>query len=273
MLPALNEAAIKAIVIDHLFEKGMLRDAVLINEMVIANWSRRADLAVANGRLTAFEIKSDLDTLSRLDGQVETYLQRFDKVVIVTTEKFYREVMRRTPDSVGVWILAPAESKQGYRIRVARPGRATDVKRADALCGFLLRTELSSFLRSQGIAIETDYPRATLTSLAGQAPASRLRAFVLEAIKKRYQNTFSAFVATRQDRATSADLSALSKAKLQLRRYEQQKQDLLSSLSDRPRPRSPHARSPNIEAIARVIGSVPEGMPAYILGRRKRCSA
>jgi hypothetical protein len=269
MLPALSEAAIKAIVIDHLFEKGMLRDAVLINEMVVANWSRRADLAVANGRLTAFEIKSDLDTLSRLDGQVETYLQRFDKVVIVTTEKFYREVLQRTPDYVGVWVLVQAETQHGYRVRTARPGRATDVKRTEALCGFLLQTELSSFLRSQGLAIEADYSRAALTSLAGHVPTSRLRVFVLEAIKKRYRDTFSAFVAARRDGATT-DLSALSKAKLQLRRYEQRKQDLRSSLSDRPRPRPSHARSLNIEAITRVIGSIPEGMPAYILGRRKK---
>ena len=269
MLPALSEAAIKAIVIDHLFAKGMLRDAVLINEMVVANWSRRADLAVANGRLTAFEIKSDLDTLARLDGQVETYLQRFDKVVIVTTEKFHREVLQRTPDYVGVWVLVQAETQHGYRVRIARPGRATDVRRTEVLCGFLLQTELSSFLRSQGLAIEADYSRAALTSLAEHVPTSRLRVFVLDAIKKRYQDTFSAFVAARRDGAT-ADLSSLSKAKLQLRRYEQQQQDLLSSLSDRPRPRPAHARSPNIEAITQVIGSVPEGMPAYVLGRRKK---
>ncbi|KGS05894.1 sce7726 family protein [Burkholderia pseudomallei] len=269
MLPALNEAAIKAIVIDHLFEKGMLRDAVLINEMVVANWSRRADLAVANGRLTAFEIKSDLDTLSRLDGQVETYLQRFDKVVIVTTEKFFREVLLRTPERVGVWVLTQAETQHGYRVRTARPGRATDVKRTEALCGFLLQTELSSFLRSQGFAIEADRSRTTLTNLAGHVPTSRLRGFVLEAIKKRYQDTFSAFIAARRDGAT-ADLSTLSKAKLQLRRHEQRNQDLLSSLSDRPRPRPSHARAPNIEAITRVIGSIPEGMPAYVLARRKR---
>ncbi|MDN7494149.1 sce7726 family protein [Burkholderia gladioli] len=269
MLSALNESAIKAIVIDHLFEKGILRDAVLINEMVVANWSRRADLAVANGRLTAFEIKSDLDTLSRLDGQVETYLQRFDKVVIVTTDKFYREVLQRTPDYVGVWVLVQAETQHGYRVRVARPGRATDVRRAEALCGFLLQTELSSFLRAQGLTIEADASRATLTSLAGRVPASRLRDFVLEAIKKRYQDTFSAFVAARRDGAT-ADLSSLSKAKLQLRRYEQRKQDLLSSFSSRPRPRPPHARSLNIDVITRVIGSAPEGMPAYVLARRKK---
>jgi len=96
----LNEGDIKAAVIDRLFASAALSDAVLINEMVIANWSRRADLVVANGKLHAFEIKSDFDSLRRLQGQVETYLSRFDKVTVVCTPKFAQLVRDCTESRV-----------------------------------------------------------------------------------------------------------------------------------------------------------------------------
>lgn len=71
MAELLREQEVKIALIEWLYKKGMLSDATIINEMVVANWSRRADLAIANGSLQAFEIKSDFDSLKRLDGQLK----------------------------------------------------------------------------------------------------------------------------------------------------------------------------------------------------------
>lgn len=48
-------------------------------ELPIANFSRRIDLVMANGSLSGFEIKSEQDSLKRLGGQLETYMQYFEK--------------------------------------------------------------------------------------------------------------------------------------------------------------------------------------------------
>ncbi|CAQ83853.1 MULTISPECIES: sce7726 family protein [Photorhabdus] len=70
-----KEDSIKAALIDWLIERNELNDnAVLINELPIANFSRRVDLALANGKLHAYEIKSDSDSLARLEGQISTYI-------------------------------------------------------------------------------------------------------------------------------------------------------------------------------------------------------
>lgn len=83
----IKEKAIKAALIDWLYAKGMVCDAVVINEMVVANWARRADIAVANGRLYGFEIKSAFDSLKRLPGQIESFRRHFDKVTVVAASK------------------------------------------------------------------------------------------------------------------------------------------------------------------------------------------
>lgn len=263
MRPVLNELTIKTAVIDHLLQRGDLDDAVLINEMVVANWSRRADLAVANGKLTAFEIKSDLDTLARLDGQVETYLQRFDKVIVVTTERYAGQALARTAERVGVWVAYGDGGRQ--RVRIARPGRAVEVKSAEMLCSFLLKTEIHSFVRSQGITVPEDVVRKDLVLLAERCSARRLRDYVLSSLKRRYMSTFAAFMSRRQGVTQIEDLNALSKLKLRLREFEDE--SLAPSVDRDFRPS--HAIDLNLDAMIKVSGSVPEGLPPYILPRRK----
>lgn len=75
----LREQEVKIALINWLYINGHLNDATIINEMVVANWARRADLAVANGNLHAFEIKSDFDSLKRLEGQLSTFSSRFEQ--------------------------------------------------------------------------------------------------------------------------------------------------------------------------------------------------
>ncbi|MBX9303413.1 sce7726 family protein, partial [Serratia marcescens] len=102
MSELLREQDVKIAFIGWLYKKGLLDDATIINEMVVANWSRRADLAVANGHLQAFEIKSDFDSLKRLDGQLEIFTSRFEKVTVVCAPKFTYEVKKKVTPEVGV---------------------------------------------------------------------------------------------------------------------------------------------------------------------------
>ena len=207
----LDERYIKAAVIDRLLSTGALDDAVLINEMVYANWSRRADLAVANGHLHAFEIKSDFDSLRRLEGQIAIYLERFDKLTVVVAPKYLSSVLEMTPPQVAVWCALEEES--GVRIKVVRAGRKQRVENRDVLIDYLLRDELYCFLSTHGIQVRRSDSRSHLVSLARMEPLSKLRAYVLHALKERYKESFSTFIALRKENTSPEDLIALRKTR------------------------------------------------------------
>ena len=253
----LNEGQIKAAIIDRLFATGALDDAVLINEMVVANWSRRVDLAVANGRLHAFEVKSDLDTLRRLPGQLSTYLDRFDKVTIVTTSRFAKIIRDMTDDCVEIW--EASETSEGVALKIIRRGRSADVVNRRVLCGFLHKPELVSYLTSNKIFANTDMPREILVNLTESTSVRAMRKFVLSALKVRYKETFERFQEVRLSHTKIDDLIGLSKSKLRLDRTP-------PKLTAIPSPKSHgNARQINLQALAKKYGPLPDTMPTMVL--------
>jgi hypothetical protein len=55
----------------------------------------RADVAVINGSLHAFEIKSDSDSLERLPGQIEAYRGVFEYVTLICGRRLIERAERR----------------------------------------------------------------------------------------------------------------------------------------------------------------------------------
>lgn len=62
-------------------------DTRVVQEMGIWAGSVRVDIAVINGELHGFELKSERDTLERLPTQAALYNQVFDRVTLVVAEK------------------------------------------------------------------------------------------------------------------------------------------------------------------------------------------
>ena len=68
--------------------------------------SCKADLAILNGTSTVYEIKSERDSLSRLENQLLNYRKVFAKVYVVVAEPFVPSVIRNTTADIGVMSLA-----------------------------------------------------------------------------------------------------------------------------------------------------------------------
>jgi len=76
MTERLLEPQIKALIINYLRSKNKLnQDTTVINEFTVDGYSRRVDLLVADKKhFIAFEVKSEADSLTRLEGQTQKYL-------------------------------------------------------------------------------------------------------------------------------------------------------------------------------------------------------
>lgn len=57
-------------------------DAKLLTEVAVGN--SKADIVVVNGTTTVYEIKTELDTLRRLENQLEDYIRVFDRINVLT---------------------------------------------------------------------------------------------------------------------------------------------------------------------------------------------
>ncbi len=80
------------------------RSTVLL-ERHIAGWASRVDMLVVNGTTTAYEIKTDLDDLTRLRKQTDLSLEAFDRVIVVCSERAANPVRRETDERVGIYAL------------------------------------------------------------------------------------------------------------------------------------------------------------------------
>lgn len=79
-----------------------------------------ADLVVLNGTSTVFEVKTDLDSLARLEVQVRDYLTCFEHVNVVTSPQRAAQVAAMVPDVVGV--VAVAADGALRSVRASRGG-------------------------------------------------------------------------------------------------------------------------------------------------------
>ena len=117
-------------------------DDVFIGELCFINKTRRADLVHANGQLTAFEIKSAADSLSRWEGQQDAYLSCFDQVWLCCHSKHLEKAFGVTHKSVGILVIDDLGS-----IAVVRKATLNKFRDKFTLTGLLWRTELDEICK------------------------------------------------------------------------------------------------------------------------------
>jgi len=95
------------------------------NDLIVEEFgckAARADVAVINGVLHAYEIKSDSDSLDRLPSQINAYRDVFEYVTLVCGHRLLEKARLEVPKWCG---LQKAEFKNGAvaisKIRAAKP--------------------------------------------------------------------------------------------------------------------------------------------------------
>lgn len=76
-----------------------------------------ADFIVINGKAQVYEIKTELDTLQRLDGQLRDYYKAFKYVNVITDERYVEKVKKSVNKDIGIYTLT--KRNQIHQVRVA----------------------------------------------------------------------------------------------------------------------------------------------------------
>lgn len=98
-----NDTIIRESLITLLTEEcAAFPDHRIIPELGLWHGAARIDVAVVNGVLHGFEIKSDRDTLSRLPEQMQAYNAIFDQVTLVVGSKHFVDAFKLVPEWWGI---------------------------------------------------------------------------------------------------------------------------------------------------------------------------
>jgi hypothetical protein len=215
------EAEMKARILNHLLIKGMIRRGdTILNEFTFNATSRRIDLAyIRNDSFIGIEVKSEYDSLARLNGQLSEYATYFDKVIVFTSQKHELSASRLL---VGKETLLIQDSKG--RIRQKKRGVTQRSSAKSIYIQMMRASDLATICSKNNLKIKKRN-RASLESLAYSIPTRNLREHCLSSLKKRYSEKSEAFWRSTDSNIKPEDIQILSRG-----HYQKENKVSISSL-------------------------------------------
>lgn len=157
----------------------------VIDELGIFEGKFRIDVAVVNGYLHGYEIKSAEDNLVRLDSQQAAYNKVFDKLTLVADEAHVEEAMKVVPPW---WGLMVAGMRDGvpYVDEIWAPRLNPQVD-PYAICQLLWKEEAMSILSSRKLSagLWTSRRRVLWETLTFSLELKELKEIVRDTLKNR----------------------------------------------------------------------------------------
>lgn len=157
----------------------------IIEELSVCDGDARVDIAVANGRLCGYEIKSDVDTFDRLPNQIYCYNTTFDKMTIVIGNKFVDKVTDYVPEWWGIKV-AYMNKFGDVTIKNIRNGKINQNIDAYRLTQLLWKSEMICLLKNNNVKRISNKSRYVLREMAAETiPLKEIKNFTRETIKNR----------------------------------------------------------------------------------------
>jgi len=157
-----------------------------MDELGLNHGACRADIAVVNGKLIGYEIKSETDSLLRLKNQIVAYDEIFDSIFIITSEKHLPNVIRRVPKHWGIFLYK--KNRQGdIQFYVQRKSRLNPRVNALSVARLLWKTEAAEILQKLDASPKLlRSPRCELYNYLSQnVPLKKLKRIVRTQLKRR----------------------------------------------------------------------------------------
>lgn len=160
-------------------------DTLMLDELGILNGATRVDIAVINGQIEGYELKSERDTLERLPSQRDLYNKVLDRISLVVAENHRESAEKIIPKW---WGLAVATICNGV-VEVTRERLPEKNPELDAatLASLLWRDEALSVLERHDAArgVRSKPREALYERLSVALDLDTVRAEVRAALKAR----------------------------------------------------------------------------------------
>lgn len=160
-------------------------DTLILNELGLCRGDSRVDVAVINGAISGYEIKSERDTLARLPFQADVYSRTLDFVTIVANGHHLERIWEMVPPWWGVFEAVDAGADVDFVVH-RRPEENPAVD-PSAVVQLLWREEALEVLKERDLAKGLlSKPRQVLwEKLVGSIEAGELKEIVRSRLKAR----------------------------------------------------------------------------------------
>jgi hypothetical protein len=177
-------------------------DTRIVDELGLRHGVARVDIAVINGIIHGYELKSDKDNLKRLPHQIAIYSSVLDKVTLVVGSRHADDAMKLVPDWWGIKI-AKVGSRGAFEFESYRTARANPSVDPLSVCKLLWRDEALTLLAELGEAERVRYKARALVY------AQLVKVADLESIQERVRRQLKSRTTWRvdQQRKLRGDLS------------------------------------------------------------------
>lgn len=125
----------------------------IIEEFDLKHGEARIDMAVINGSMHGYELKSDNDTLLRLPAQIKVYNSVLDKVTLVVGKRHLYEALYLVPEWWGITIAKINDQSKLNLFELREPKNNPQADKF-AVVKLLWRMEALNLLHDVGLAKE-----------------------------------------------------------------------------------------------------------------------
>lgn len=161
------------------------RDAFVVEELPIARGGARVDMAVINGKIEGFEIKSSKDTLERLPRQMALFGGAMDRMTLIAAPKHLEEAVKIVPEWWSVFSAAVG-TRGSVVLRRVRAGRMNPNRCPRACVNLLERDEIVSLLSSH--SLDRGFRTAGWSDLAERAIELLTPKAIAEGVRRQLKN-------------------------------------------------------------------------------------
>lgn len=198
----INDAKhIKTRLIDYLLEN--YETEIIGLEVPYLFGYRRADLVtIIDNKTVAFEIKSELDSLSKLPAQIDDYIDVFNEVYVVLAEKYKRSsIVSKLPQKVGIYYI-----DKNNKISLQRKAKEQKILNPDKLVYFFKKEEM---IRLNNI--NSDFSlRKTREKFLKQNSIKNIVEYSKNILRNKYQEQFRTFLNEKGKYTLKEDLHLLT---------------------------------------------------------------
>ncbi|MFA1819557.1 sce7726 family protein [Virgibacillus oceani] len=182
----LYDKDIRKILLDEFIETPeFIKDpsTIIVNELDVCSGSAIMDIAVINGKIHGFEIKSEFDTLERLQTQGKYYNKVFDTVTLVVSDKHIEKAIDLIPEWWGIYSVVTNQDS----IEVVRNPKLNESINVFSLSLMLWKPELICLLNEHGITkgLKSKTRRELSKITTESVNPSDIKSFVKSALKGR----------------------------------------------------------------------------------------
>jgi hypothetical protein len=125
-------------------------DTIVVDELGLSHAKVRVDVAVINGCVHGYEIKSGLDTLERLPSQLEHYMKCLERLTLVCAPRHIAKVEMLAPQWCSI-VEASKGARGAISFETVRRGSINPEVDAVQLAHLLWRGEAAALLARFGV--------------------------------------------------------------------------------------------------------------------------